>query len=401
LCCRVATELIATMRDVPKVALLVETSRGIGRELLRGIARYSSVNGPWCFHISPGDFKQAVPRIKQWGGTGIIARIPDERSAKAILKAGVPTIALGLSDEQLLANNPLSQLSEISSNPMDVARLAAEHLLECGLENFAFVGSNDRSWAARREAAFYSILSARGFQPHIYRQPARKADCLWEREEAHLAKWISELPPRVGIFACDDDRGREVLEACVLAERRVPDDIAVVGVDNDQVFCELSDPSLSSVALNAYGAGFRAAELLDGLMKKKVRKPRRILIEATGVVSRRSTDTVAVDDKHLVSAIQFIRRTNGKTISVDHVVREAALSRRALEKRFRELLGRTVHEEIQLARLKSAKRLLIETEYPISKCAKIAGFKTTGYFIQFFVKWVGKTPRRYRYEMAG
>jgi LacI family transcriptional regulator len=308
---------------------------------------------------------------------------------------------LGLNDDQLRANNPLSELSEISSNPVDVATLAAEHLLECGLENFAFVGSSDRGWANRREVAFSNILSARGYLPHIYRQPTRKTDCIWEREQAAMAKWIAELPLRTGIFACDDDRGREVLEACVLAERRVPDDIAVVGVDNDHVFCELSDPSLSSVALNAYGAGYRAAELLDGLMKKKVRKPQRILIEATGVVSRRSTDTVAVDDKHLISAIQFIRRTNGKTISVDHVVREAALSRRALEKRFRELLGRSVHEEIQLARLKSAKRLLIETEYPISKCAKIAGFKTTGYFIQFFVKWVGKTPRRYRYEMAG
>jgi LacI family transcriptional regulator len=388
------------MRDIPKVALLVETSRGIGRELLRGIARYSSLNGPWCFHISPGDFKQAVPQIKQWGGTGIIARIPDENSAKAILKAGVPTIALGLKDEQLLANNPLSKLSEISSNAMDVAKLATEHLLECGLENFAYIGSEDRGWARRREVAFYNILSARGYQPFIYRQPHGVAGRTWEREQVFMADWIGALPSPIGVFACDDDRGREVLEACVLAGRRVPDEVAVVGVDNDEVFCELSDPSLSSISLNAFGAGFRAAELLDGLMKKKVRKPRRILIEATGVVCRRSTDTVAIDDAQLVTAIQFIRRTNGKTISVDHVVREAALSRRALEKRFRESLGRSVHEEIQLARLKSAKRLLIETEYPISKCAKIAGFKTTGYFIQFFVKWVGKTPRRYRYEMA-
>jgi LacI family transcriptional regulator len=388
------------MREVPKVALLVETSRGIGRELLRGIARYSSLNGPWCFHISPGDFKHAIPQIKQWGGTGIIARIPDENSAKAILKAGVPTIALGLKDEQMLEHNPLSKLSEISSNPMDVSQTAAEHLLECGLENFAFVGSDDRGWAKRREIAFYNFLTTRGFQPHIYRQPPRPADRVWEREQNFMARWIAGLPSPIGIFACDDDRGREVLEACVLAERRVPDEVAVIGVDNDEVFCELSEPSLTSVSLNAFGAGFRAAELLDGLMKKKIRKPRRILIETTGVVCRRSTDTVAIDDPNLVSAIQFIRRTNGKTISVDNVVQEVNLSRRSLEKRFRESLGRSVHEEIQLARLKSAKRLLIETEYPIAKCAKIAGFKTTGYFIQFFVKWVGKTPRRFRYEMA-
>lgn len=388
------------MRDVPKVALLVETSRGIGRELLRGIARYSTLNGPWCFHISPGDFKQAVPHIKQWGGTGIIARIPDERSAKAILRAGVPTIALGLNDEQMLANNPLSKLSEISSDPDEVAQLAAEHLIDCGLDRFAFVGSEDRAWASRRKIAFTRLLAERGHEPIVYHQPPKVKDRVWEREQEFMADWIAQLPSPIGIFACDDDRGREVLEACVLANRRVPDEIAVVGVDNDEVFCELSDPSLSSVSLNAFGAGFRAAELLDKLMKKKIRKPRRIKIDAMNVVARRSTDMVAIDDAHLVTAIQFIRRTNGKTISVEHVVREAALSRRALEKRFREALGRSVHEEIQLARLKSAKRLLVETEYPISKCARVAGFKTTGYFIQFFVKWVGKTPRRYRYEMA-
>src|SRR2546428_879529 len=108
------------MRDIPKVALLVETARGFGRDLLRGIARYSRLHGPWSFHITPGDYQQAVPRIKQWGGTGIIARIPDQRAAREILKAGVPTIALGLTDEQLSSDNPLSKLSEISSDPAEV-----------------------------------------------------------------------------------------------------------------------------------------------------------------------------------------------------------------------------------------------------------------------------------------
>lgn len=389
------------MPDIPKVALLVETARGFGRDLLRGIARYARLHGPWSFHITPGDYKQAVPRIRQWGGTGIIARIPDRRAAEAILRAGVPTIALGLTDEQMEKDSPLASLSEISSDSVEVSRLAADHLLERGFLQYAYVGSEDRGWSPRRERTFYNYLTQRGFHPHIYRQPKRIQDRAWEREQKHLAEWISELPTPIGLFACDDDRGREVLEACTIAGLRVPADIAVVGVDNDEVFCDLANPPLSSVALNAETAGYRAAELLNGMMRGRIRKPRRIRVEALGVVTRRSTEIVAVDDEVVATALEFIRRQNGRDISVEHVVHEAAVSRRILEKRFRQVVGRTILEEIHLVRLERAKRLLVETPYPVSKIAHIAGFGTTGYFIQFFLKRVGKTPRRYRCDLAG
>ncbi len=388
------------MRDIPKVALLVETARGVGRNLLRGIARYSRLHGPWTFHITPGDYKQLVPKIRQWGGTGIIARIPDERAARAILRAGVPTIALGLTDTQMRPHNPLSQLSEISSDPIEVSRLAADHLLDRRFSHFAYVGVEDRGWARRRERAFRNYLQERGFEPHVYRQPRRLRDRVWEREQAYLAQWISRLPTPIGLFACDDDRGREVLEACTLAGLRVPFDVAVVAVDNDEVFCDLSDPPLSSVALNSEAAGYRAAELLDGMMLGRIRRPQRIAIDALEVVTRRSTDFLALDDEEIAAALQFIRRKNGRDITVDRVVEEVAVSRRSLEKRFRAAVGRTILEEIHLVRLDRAKRLLIETPYPVSKIAHIAGFGTTAYFIQFFLKRVGKTPRRYRYDLA-
>lgn len=388
------------MRNIPKVALLVETARGVGRELLRGIARYSRLHGPWSFHITPGDYKQIVPKMKQWGGTGIIARIPDARAARAILRAGVPTIALGLTDEQMRPESPLSRLSEISSDPVAVSRLAADHLLERQFAHYAYVGSEDRGWAKRRERTFDKYLAQQGFRPHIYRQPKRVQDRVWEREQDFLAEWISELPTPVGLFACDDDRGREVLEACTLAGLRVPADVAVVGVDNDEVFCDLSDPPLSSVSLNSEAAGYRAAEILDGMMRGRIRKPRRIVIEALGVVPRRSTQVIALEDEELATALQFIRHRNGRGISVNCVVQEVAVSRRNLEMKFRRLVGHTILEEIQLAKLERAKRLLLETPYPISKVAKIAGFGTATYFIQFFQKRVGKTPRKYRYDLA-
>jgi LacI family transcriptional regulator len=387
------------MRDLPKIALLVETSRGFGREMLRGIARYAQLHGPWSFHITAGDFAQSVPKMKQWGGHGIIARIPNERVARAILAANLPTIALGLTDEQMRPESPLSAFSELSSDANEVSRMAAEHFLVRRFRHYAYVGMEDRAWSTRREVTFQKCLNAEGFNAHVYPQPKRPQDRVWEREQSILAAWIRQLPKPVGLFACNDDRGREVLEACRLAELRVPEDVAVLGVDDDEVFCALANPPLSSVALNAETAGYRAAELLDGMMQGRIKKPRRIVVEALQVVTRRSTDVVAVEDPEVADALQFIHRRQGRDISVDNVVHEVAISRRNLEKRFRQTLGRTIIEEIQMTRLERAKRLLLETAYPIAKVAEISGFGSTGYFIQFFQRRVGKTPRKYRNDL--
>lgn len=383
-----------------RVALLVETARAFGRELLRGIARYSREHGPWSFHISPGDYEQVVPKMKQWGGTGIIARIPNERVARQVLAAGVPTIAIGLTDEQLAEDSPLNLLSEVSSDAGEVCRLAADHLLERRLSNFAYVGSADRGWSSRRETAFCNYLESAGATVNVYHSPKRRRDQQWEREQTILADWIKQLPTPIGLFACDDDRGREVLEACAIAGRRVPEDVSVVGVDNDEVFCDLSDPPLSSVALNTETAGYRAAALLDGLMSGRLSKPQAIKVDALGVVTRRSSEIVAVDDEDVSMALGIIHRCHGRDISVKLVVEELAISRRSLEKRFRAIVGRTILEEIQRARLEHAKRLLLKTNYSIARVAKLAGFGSVGYFIQFFQKRVGKTPVKYRSDLA-
>lgn len=388
------------MRQVPKVALLVETSRGFGRDFLLGMARYSRLHGPWSFHITPGDYKQVVPKMKQWGGSGIVARIADQRTANAVIEANLPTIAIGLTDEQMSPGSPLARYSEISSDPVEVSRLAAEHLIERRITRFAYVGSDDRGWSKRREKTFRTYLAKRGFEPFLYQAPKLARDRVWEREQAILARWIGTLPTPVGVFACDDDRGREVLEACKLAGLHVPEDVAVVGVDNDEVFCELADPPLSSIALNAETAGYRAAALLDAMMRGRQFKRQHIVVEALGVVTRRSTDIVAVDDQDIAAALQFIRRQHGRGVSVDRVAEEVAMSRRSLEKRFRDVIGRTILEEIQLTRLERAKQLLLETTHPISKVAELAGFGSAGYFIQFFQRQVGKTPRKFRVELT-
>ena len=315
-----------SMRDIPKVALMVETARGFGRDLLRGIARYARLHGPWSFHITPGDYTQEVPKMKQWGGTGIIARIPNERIAQAMIQADVPTIALGLSDEQMEEGSPLAKFSELSSDPQQVAKLGRRTiLLERQFSQFAYVGigrsglvdcvANGRFASGWRTPDLNLMCTCR--------QVAREIASGSENRRC-LADWIRSLPTPMGLFACNDDRGRQVLEACRLANLHVPEDVAVLGVDNDEVFCDLSDPPLSSVALNAETAGYRAAELLDGMMSGRIRKRQRILVEAIGVVTRRSTEVVAVSDPDVVAALQYIRREQGRGISVLSVANEVA-----------------------------------------------------------------------------
>jgi LacI family transcriptional regulator len=204
----------------------------------------------------------------------------------------------------------------------------------------------------------------------------------------------------LALLACNDDRGRQVLEACRCNQIQVPDDVAVLGIDNDEVFCELSNPPLSSVAFNAEKAGFRAAKLLDELMQGKSKKPQHIAMRTVGVVPRRSTDVFAVKDELVVAAVEYIRRKEGVEISVDTVANDLAVSRRSLERRFGAKMGRTILEEIQLARLARAQRLLAETGHSISKVARLSGFQSISYFGNFFQKRVGKSPRRYRIEVS-
>ncbi len=392
------------MPVMPKVALLIETSRGYGRALLRGIVRYARLHGPWGFHVTPGDFSQVLPRMRSWGGTGIIARIETPEVARAILDSGLPAIALDLSEVQLRRGHPLSRLSELASDSPGAARLAAEHLLDRGLRHYAFVGTAGRVWSDRRRAGFCKHVRAAGFTAHVYDPPGTMPDRGWEREQPGLERWLRSLPRPVGLMASSDDRGREVLEACRGAGLRVPEEVAVVGVDNDELLCELADPPLSSVALNAEAGGYRLAAVLDGLMRAAARgqpaprRPQRLLVEPLQVVTRRSTDIVALDDSEVAAALHFLHDHAGEPIDVGDLVAHLSLSRRALEIRFRRAIGRTIHEELERMRLERARRLLLESDLPVLRVASASGFASPSYLAQVFRRRFGVTPARYRRE---
>jgi LacI family transcriptional regulator len=305
-------------------------------------------------------------------------------------------IAIDLTKKQLSGDSRLRNVSEICADSHHAGRIAAEHLLDRGFATFGFCGYQGRIWSERRQEGFLERLHESRLPCEVYESPQYKRTLLWYREQPLVAAWLRSLPKPVGIMTCNDIRGHQVIEACLQAGLRVPDDVAVVGVDEDRLLCDLASPPLSSVVLNLERAGYQAAELLDGLMAGRVCKPQRILVEALWVISRRSTDVVAIEDRHVAAAARFIRDHFRQFITVGDVVAKSRVSRRSLEIRFQQTLKRSLRQQIQQARLAWSKKLLVETTLSAGKIAELSGFSSLSYMSSVFQRELGMTLTDFR-----
>lgn len=378
------------MKKIPKVILLVETSRTFGRELLYGIARYSRSHGPWQFYRQTGGLDESLSNLKDWGADGIIMRTP--KKYDDLLEMGLPAV-LVIHREEKLGNFP-----QIVTDGVAVGRMAAEHLLERGFNHFAYCGMAGMVWSKEREEYFNRTINEAGFEVHNYQQPSRRS---WNREISVLSEWLVGLPKPLGMMCCNDDRAQHVIEAAKMAGLRVPDDLAIIGVDNDKLVCELSDPPLSSIALSVEPAGYEAAALLDRLMKGERMHPQKIVVHPTHTVTRQSTDILALEDRNLAEALRYIRQNASKSINVNDVAQAATLSRRVLEKRFRKELNRTVYEEIRRVRVNKIISLLLETDLSISDIAQVLQFPGVAHIARYFRRETSMSLQAYRKHYGG
>lgn len=384
---------------MPKVALLIETHAGYARGILRGIARYAHAHGPWLIYLPAEELpplELALPDGEHWEWNGIIGRVLNERVARQVLSARVPVIGMDLSEEQLAPDHPLSSISELRPDSHAAGRLAAEHFMERGLRQFAFCGYSGQVWSRRREEGFCMRLAEAGFSYNVYESLGHPSEPVWEWERPRIIHWLRSLSRPLGLMACNDHRGRQMLEACLMAGLHVPEDIAVVGVDDDRLLCELSNPPLSSVGFNAEKGGFLAAGLLARLMAGRVSRPQRILVDPIGVTTRRSSDVIAVEDRHVAQALRFIRDNGRRPIRVGDVVSHSAIGRRALEIRFQKALNRSIRDQIQRTHLERVNQLLAETELPLEKVAELSGFNSLSYLSNVFRRETGMTLAQYR-----
>jgi LacI family transcriptional regulator len=380
-----------------RVALLVESSRAYGREVLSGIAAFVREHEYWSVFFQDLNLCDSTPEwLKTWKGEGIISRLENDDIVGLIRRLKVPVVYLRRVEGS--TNAP-----QILTNNAEVSRLCFEHLKERGFRHFAYCGFNGADYSDERKETFVSLVEEAGLRCHVYGgipHPAKgdtaQHEGLGLQDGSLLVDWIRRLPKPIGLMACNDMRGQQVLDACRSIGVALPDEIAVIGVDNDEVLCNLSNPPLSSVAPNAERIGYEAAALLSRMMTGARISTREIFVKPNGVVPRRSTEVLAIEDKQMAAATRFIREHACEGIDVSDVLHAVPMSRSTMDRRFIQILGYSSKDEILRVRLNRAKQLLAETDLPLSRIAEKVGLEHVEHFSRIFKNRVGMTPSAFR-----
>jgi len=378
--------------NTPHVAVLVDTATGWGRRLVRGIVNYSQ-HGPWYLWVKSGGQDTPIWLPPGWRGDGIIARVGTLAAAQRVRAAGVPVV--NISAIEL----PNVDFPRVATDLLAAGRMAAEHLLDRGFVHFAYYGLTHRPYVERHYRGFADAVSAVCDECSFYGttfDSGAGARTAWITRQRGLSRWLRTLVKPVAVVAWTTELGRELIQACRREGFLVPEQVAVLAADNDELLCEACTPSLSGIELTSERIGLEAARLLDRLMHGERPPKAPLLLEPTGVVTRQSTDTLAVDDPDLARAVAFIRSHATDPIQVSDVLREVPVSRRWLERRFHEVLGRGPAAEIRRVRLARAKRLLAETDMPVPDVARRAGFGSREYLAAVFKAELDLSPRQYR-----
>ena len=387
------------MKRIPKIAIFFETSAVNDRRITRGIIKYSSLCGPWLFYSKVHPFymlqgknawrKRILPELRIWDPDGIIAHV-DITKAQELMELGAPIILQPLRE-------PVSMgPSVLRDDNQAVGEIGAEYLLERGFKNYAFCGFPNVYWSQERSEAFVKRILRAGFEPHLYEPPESHRWSFVEEDREFLCKWLISMSKPIAVMACNDIRGQQVVDACKLTDTIVPDEVAVLGVDNDDLICDIANPPLSSVALGTEKAGYEAAQLLDRMMHRKKRKWPKTTIHPTHIVTRQSTDILAIDDPEVAKATNFIRTHRRSEIGVYDVVDATTLARRALEQRFKKILNRSVYQEIRRVRVEQVTKMLLETTMPVYKIALTLGYSSSEHIARPFRKEKGMSPQEYR-----
>lgn len=379
-----------------RVALIIETSTSFGRTLLCGVAAYVRETSPWLFYFGERSVFDPVPSwLKGWRGDGIITRTPSPEIRKLVARRRIPVVDL---NEQLGGMG----VPQISIDHAAVGRMAAEHLLQRGFTRFAYIGHAGQRWSDVRGEAFRQAITDAGWACTEYPGSAEDLSSLrrayWERDMDRVADWVSGLEKPVGLFACDDFLGLQVLDACRIVDVAVPEQAAVLGVGADDVACDLAHPPLSSITLNAWRMGYEAAAMLDRVMRGEAPAEMEVRVVPLNLVVRQSTDVFAIADPLVAKAMRFIRENVCDGINAEDVVRHVSASRTALQDHFRAALGQTIHDVIVDARLARVRELLAQSPLSLAEIAERTGFKYPEYMSSVLKQRTGWTPARYRQE---
>jgi LacI family transcriptional regulator len=377
-----------------KVALIIEAIRGHEREVMRGIAKYAKISGNWVFyldkldpyyHFNPTQVKHYISKLIDWGVEGVITRYPEEFAD--LKNRGIPMVSV---KQERTGENTFAIDNE------KIGTMGAKYFLERCFKHYGFCGFEEMFWSDIRCDAFSKVIKENWYSISVYEPAKTKVPFSWKKSQKLLSEWLISLPKPVAVMACNDDCAEHVLEAAKFAGLYVPEEVAVLGVSNDELICEFSDPPLSSIVLNGQQAGYEAAVLLEQLMSGIKPSDSIINVKPLEIVNRRSTDFLAVEDKTIADVLAYIRRNSSDIIQVEKVAEQAGLSLRVLQSRFKEVMGFTLREELKRARINRITALLLDTKLSIEQISAMTGYSTTYNMIRFFQGEMGTSPGHYR-----
>ena len=374
-----------------RIALVVETSLASGRQIVEGISKFVSERNDWSVYQHSGQLGElSIGFLEQWDGDGIIARISTPESLKILQQKQLPVV-------DVLGNCKNVSFPVVKCNDYLVGRAAAEYFLEKGFRDLAYYGSYEETWAQERSVSFLETAQRNdaNYSKYIFKRADIRKFGL-ERHLLNTRKWLQELSKPTGVLVASDQFAPMIFTAAQRDGIRIPEELSLIGVDNDAPFCGLCNPPLSSLEPDHRQVGYRAAELLGQLMAGSAPTKMLIEISPSRIYERRSSSQLAVKDPILATALNLISQRACMGIGIDEIARETGVSRSVIQRKFRSKLHRTIGESILDVKLKRAREMLLETNLSIHLVAERSGMNSQEYLTYMFRKHLGTTPAKVR-----
>ena len=377
------------------VLIISDFTESFSHKLLAGLVDYSRRKEQWIVRRMPPSYKAkiGIPGVirvaKEWEVDAVIAQFEPTDEVDLFAENGIVAIAQDYKKK-------FSSIPNVTGDYLGTGRMAARFFIDRGFRNFGFFGFNDVCWSDERCEGFRREVDEAGFGGSFYAYRMQEIEMVWHYQRNRLREWLATVPKPIAIMACDDNQGSNLIEACHDTGIKIPSDVSVIGVDNDEALCSLGSTTLTSVQMDIERGGWEAAALVERLVADPKAPVADVVLKPIKIVERMSTAAFATDDQQILKAILFIHQNVLKKISVGDVMAEAALSRRLLERRFKIVTGKTLYEYITELKLKHFAEQLQETDLQVMEIALSMGENDTKSISRRFKQIYGCTPGEWR-----
>ena len=383
-----------------RIAILVESSRAFGRGLIVGINTFASEQDNWLLYYHEGTLHFDLAEwLDTWNGDGIITRITSEKDAHILAESGIPTV-------DLLGEIRHPAISVVDSDNAAIACMAVDFFIRAGFTNLAYCGYPGIQFSDSRQAMFEDTAKSEHLTVNRYHSPSCPESSIQKREhwrvqrEEDISAWLLSLPKPIAIFACNDVRALDISAACRVSGIRVPEDVVILGVDNDELICKMSKPPLSSIEPDTIRQGRLGAETLLALLNNNSPTKEAFLpthtIAPIQVIERPSTDLIVFSSRIVSDALRYLRKHSHENIGTQQIANAIGASNSYLNLLFKEATGRTINKELQRIRLTRIRHLLQHSLLTLNEIAHKTGFSSNASLSKFFKIHEEVTPGEFR-----